>query len=345
VDGDNVDTTVVLNLIGTVRKNADALQRYCELRRKTLGLDEIHLYDMYAPLLPENRIQVPYDDAVKTIETALAPLGKDYVKSMKAAFAGGWVDVYETRNKRSGAYSNSTFLSHPYMLLNYNDTMEDMFTTAHEMGHAMHSFYTLKSQPFVYADYSIFVAEVASAVNEALLLDHLMKHEKDPVKKLALVQQYLDNIRGTFITQTMFADFEYRMHQAAERGAPLTAEALSQMYRDTARDYFGPNVVIDDAYGYTWIRIPHFYRNFYVYKYATSYAASQAISQKVLRGEPQARDNFIRFLSGGSSKYPVDILKDAGVDMSTPVPVELTMQKFDELVTEMERLLQQMGKI
>jgi oligoendopeptidase F len=345
VDNDNVDTTVVLNLINTVKKNAGTLQRYCELRRKALGLDEIHLYDMYAPMLPETRIEVAYDDAVKTIEAAMAPLGEDYVRTMKAGFAGGWVDVYENRNKRSGAYSTATFLSHPYILLNHNDTMEDMFTIAHEMGHAMHSSYTLKTQPFVYADYTIFVAEVASTLNEALLLDHLMKREKDPVKKLALVEQYIGNIRGTLITQTMFADFEYRMHRAAESGTPLTSDTLSQMYRDTARDYFGPNVVIDDAYGYTWIRIPHFYRNFYVYKYATSLAASQAIVQNVLNGKAKAREDYIRFLSGGSSKYPIDLLKDAGVDMSTPAPIEMTMKKFDELVTEMERLLEKAGKI
>jgi len=345
VDGDNIDTTVVLNLIATVKKNAGVLQRYCELRRRALGLDEIHLYDMYAPLLPEDRIEVPYEEAVAKIEAAMAPLGAEYVAAMKAGFAGGWVDVYENQNKRSGAYSSGTFLAHPYILLNYNDTQEDMFTTAHEIGHAMHTWHTMKAQPFIYADYTTFVAEVASTFNEALLLDYLMKNEQDPLRKLALVSQYIDNIRGTFITQTMFADFELRMHRAAEQGLPLTAEALSQMYRDTARDYFGPNVVIDDEYGFTWIRIPHFYRNFYVYKYATSLAGSQALSQKVLAGEPGAKERYIEFLSNGSSKYPIDLLKGAGVDLSTPAPNEMTMQKFDQLVTEMEKLLKQAGRI
>jgi len=345
LDRDNIDTTVYLNLIETVKKNTGTLQRYISLRRRALGLDSIHLYDMITPLIPETRVTVPYDDAVATIEAASAPLGTEYLKAMKEGFAGGWVDVYETKNKRSGAYSMVTYQTHPYMLLNYNDTQDDMFAVAHEMGHCMNTWHSKRAQPFVYATYSYFNAEVASTFNEALLMDHLLKKEKDPKKKLALVNQYIDNIRGTVVTQVMFADYELRIHRAAEAGVPLTSENLTAMYDSTLRDFYGDAVVYDEQYGSTWIRIPHFYRNFYVYKYATSYCASQAISQAVLKKEKGAKERYMEFLSAGSSDYPIIILKKAGVDMTTPAPVEATMKKFTELVDELERLLKQTKRI
>jgi oligoendopeptidase F len=342
LDNDNVDTTVYLNLIETVKKNAGTLQKYVDLRRRALGLDSIHLYDMFAPLIPETRQNVPYEDAVKAIEVATAPLGKDYVTEMVKGFNGRWVDVYENQGKRSGAYSTGTFLSHPYMLLNYNNTTDDEFTVAHEMGHSMNRLLSYKTQPYIYADNPIFLAEIASTFNEALLMDHLLKNEKDAKKKLYLINQYVDQIRGTLITQVMFADFELRMHRAAEAGEPLTAEHLSDMYRATLKDYYGTSVVIDPEYGYTWSRIPHFYRNFYVYKYATSYAASQALAQSVLSGkDKKARDRYLTFLSAGSAKYPIETLKDAGVDLTTSAPVDAAMKKLADLVDQMEKLLKQ----
>jgi oligoendopeptidase F len=345
LDNDNVDTTVYLNLIETVHKNIAPLRKYVQVRREAMKLPDIHLYDFNVALIPETRIEVPYDQAVATIEKALAPLGKEYLDPMEKGFASRWIDVYETKGKRSGAYSSGSYLSHPYMLLNYNNTLDDMFTTAHEMGHSMHTWMSMHHQPYIYSDYRIFVAEVASTFNEALLMDYLLKNEKDPAKKLYLVNQYIDNIRGTVISQVMFAEFELKMHQAAEAGQPLTAESLSKMYKETIQSYYGPDVSWDEEYAYTWIRIPHFYRNFYVYKYATSYAASQALSQRVLGNVKGARDAYLHFLSSGSSKYPLDLLRDAGVDMSKPAPIEMTMKKLGELVDQMEKLLIQTGRI
>jgi oligoendopeptidase F len=345
LDNDNVDTTVFLNLIETVKKNAGTLQKYVDLRRRALGLDSIHLYDMFAPLIPETRQNVEYEDAVKTIEVAMAPLGKDYVTDMTKGFNSRWVDVYENKGKRSGAYSTGTVLSHPYMLLNYNNTLDDEFTTAHEMGHSMNRLLSNRAQPYVYSDNPIFLAEIASTFNEALLMDHLLKNEKDAKKKLYLLNQYIDQVRGTLFTQVLFADFELRMHRAAEAGQPLTAETLGNMYRETLKDYYGNSVVIDPEYGFTWSRIPHFYRNFYVYKYATSFAASQALSQSVLTSKGKdkelARQRYINFLSAGGAKYPIETLKDAGVDLTTPVPVDATMKKFSAAVDQMEKLLKE----
>jgi oligoendopeptidase F len=275
------------------------------------------------------------------IQAAMAPLGEDYVRPMMAGFNSRWVDVYETTAKQEGAYSGSSYLTHPYMLLNYNNTLDDVFTTAHEMGHSMHTWHSCKTQPYVYSGYTLFNAEVASTFNEALLMDYLLKREKDPAKRLYLINRYIDNIRGTVITQVMFADFELKMHRAAEAGEALTAESLSQMYLETLKSYYGSSVVADPEYGYTWIRIPHFYRNFYVYKYATSYCASLAMSQKVLNNEKGARDAYIHYLSSGSSKYPMELVKDAGVDLTSSAPAEATMKKLAELVDEMEKLLKQ----
>jgi oligoendopeptidase F len=345
LDGDNIDTTVYLNLIETVKANAATLQRYADLRRRALKLDSLHFYDMFVPLIPETRQEVMFDDAVKTIELALAPMGKSYVDPMTVGFNSRWIDVYETKAKRNGAYSSGTYLTHPFILLNYNNTMDDMFTVAHEMGHSMHTWHSNKYQPYTYAGYTLFNAEVASTFNEALLMDYLLKKERDTAKRLYLINQYIDNIRNTVITQVMFADFELKMHRASEAGEPLTADALGQMYLETLKSYYGNSVVIDPEYAYTWIRIPHFYRNFYVYKYATSFCASQALSQKVLKGEKGAKEAFISYLSSGSSKYPLELLNDAGVDMSSPAPIEATMKKLSELVDEMERLLKQTKRI
>ena len=345
LNSDNVDTNVYLNLISAVKRNNGVLQRYCDLRRRALGMDSIHLYDMSVALIPETDVKMPYEEAVSTITQALAPLGKDYLEPMARSFNSRWIDVYENKGKQAGAYSTGSYLSHPFILLNYNDTMDDMFTVAHEMGHSMHTWFSREHQPYVYSSYPLFSAEVASTFNEALLMDHLLKKEKDPKKKLALVNQYIDNIRGTVITQVMFADFELKMHRAAEAGEPLTAENLGHLYMETVRDFYGNAVAYDADYAYTWARIPHFYRNFYVYKYATAFCASQAMSQKVLKGEKGATEKLIGFISSGSSDYPIELLKKAGVDLTTPVPVDATMKKFGELVNEMEKLLKETGRI
>jgi oligoendopeptidase F len=345
LDGENIDTTVYHNLIETVRQNIEPLHKYLRLRRQALGLDSIHQYDFLVPLITETNVKIPYEEAVKTVQTALVPLGPEYLAEMKKGFEDHWIDVYETKGKRTGGYSWGGYPHHPYILLNYNDTMNEMFTVAHEMGHAMNRWYSYRDQSFLYSENPIFVAEVASTFNEALLMDYLLKKETDPKKKLYLVNQYVDQILGTVIRQTMWADYELKMHEAVERGEPLTSENLCKMYRETVQSYYGTDLTWDDWYDYTWIRVPHFYYNFYVYKYATSFAASQALSQKVLNKEKGAREAYLHFLASGSSKYPLELLKDAGVDMSKPAPVQATMTKFGQLVDEMEKLLIQTQQI
>ncbi|MCB1058980.1 MAG: oligoendopeptidase F [Calditrichaeota bacterium] len=340
MDNDNVDTTVYLNLISTVKEHLAPLHKYCELRQKTLGLDELHFYDFSTPIVGDAP-EWPYDDGLAVIQNALTPLGQEYEGGVHQVFNSRWVDVYETTAKRSGAYSWGSYRSHPYMLLNYHNTLDDVFTTAHELGHTMHTWYTYKHQPQIYADYAIFVAEVASTFNEALLMDYLLKTETDPEKRLVYVNQYIDNIHGTIIRQTVFAEFELEMHRMYERGEPLTADALDELYHRVAAEYYAPEVTIDPQYDVTWARIPHFYSNFYVYKYATSMSAALALSERVLNGGQQELDDYLGFLSGGSSKYPLDLLKGAGVDMSTPQPIEAAMKKFGELVDELDVLLAQ----
>lgn len=343
VDNDNVDTTVYLNLISTVKANLEPLQKYSRLRREALGLKELHFYDFSAPITGDAP-NWDYETGIATIKTALKPLGKEYGDALAGAYDNRWVDVYETTAKRSGAYSWGSYKSHPYMLLNYHGTLDDVFTNAHEIGHTMHTWYTYKYQPQIYADYAIFVAEVASTFNEALLMDHLLATETDPEKRLVYVNQYIDNIQGTIIRQTLFADFELQMHQMYERGEPLTADALSELYHKVASEYYAPEVVIDPQYDFTWLRIPHFYSNFYVYKYATSMAAALALSERVQNGGEKELQDYLGFLAGGSSKYPLELLKGAGVDMSSPAPIEAAMKKFGELVDELEVLLAEQNK-
>ncbi|MBL0063088.1 MAG: oligoendopeptidase F [bacterium] len=343
VDNDNVDTTVYLNLITTVKANLAPLHKYSKLRREALGLDELHMYDYSAPIVGEAP-EWKYEDGVVAIKEALKPLGKEYGDAVAHAIDNRWIDVYETTAKRSGAYSWGSYKSHPYMLLNYHGTLDDVFTNAHEMGHTMHTYFTYKHQPQIYAEYAIFVAEVASTFNEALLMDHLLATETDPQKRLVYINQYIDNIQGTIIRQTLFAEFELEMHRMYERGEPLTAESLSALYKSILTEYYAPEVTIDDQYAYTWMRIPHFYSNFYVYKYATSMAAALALSDRVEKGGEQELNDYLGFLGGGSSKYPLDLLKGAGVDMSTPAPIEAAMKKFGELVDELEVLLAENSK-
>ncbi|MBK6910226.1 MAG: oligoendopeptidase F [bacterium] len=338
VDNDNVDTTVYLNLISTVKANLEPLHKYSRLRRETLDLKELHMYDYSAPIVGEAP-HWEYEDGITTIKAALQPLGPDYMAGVDKIFSNRWVDVYETEAKRSGAYSWGSYRSHPYMLLNYHGTLDDVFTNAHELGHTMHTYLTYGNQPQIYADYAIFVAEVASTFNEALLIDHMLATETDPEKKLVYVNQFLDNIHGTIIRQTLFAEFELEMHRMYERGEPLTAESLAELYRGILESYYSPEVTIDEQYGYTWLRIPHFYSNFYVYKYATSMAAALALADRVENGGEQELNDYLGFLKGGSSKYPLELLNGAGVDMSSPAPIEAAMRTFSRLVDELEVLL------
>ena len=338
---DNVPISVYTNLIETVHEHLPKLHRYMEIRRQQLGIDEVHLYDTFVPLVESDSPRIGYDDAVALISTALEPLSEEYLVPMKDGFASRWIDVYETQGKKSGAYSMGIYSTHPNILLNYNDTYNEMFTVAHEMGHSMHTWFTQHNQPPVYGDYPIFVAEVASTCNEVILADYLRKRAKDREEKLYLVNLELENIRGTVINQTMWAEYELLLHDQAEKDMPLTYDSMAATYRELVERYFGPAYAHDEEVGGYWTRIPHFYRGFYVYKYATSYCASVALAQGVLTGDPDKIEAYLGFLKAGSSNYPIEILKNAGVDMSTPQPIQATMELFGELLKELEVLLEE----
>ncbi len=336
---DNVPIEVYDNLLSTVYNHVGSLNRYMELRKKVLGLDEIHMYDTAVPIVEDVNVKVSYDEAKTTLEEAFKPLGEEYVNIIKEALNSRWIDVYETEGKATGAYSWGTFTSHPYMLMNYNGTMDHMFTLAHELGHSMHTYYTNKTQPYATADYALFVAEVASTFNENLLLDYLMKTTDDKQEKLVLLDQWINNFLGTVFTQVIFGEFERTAHQMIQDGVPITVESLSKIVNNLDKKWYGASTVIDDGYALNWGRIGHYYRTFYVYKYATSLCASTALAKSVIDGEEGAIDKYMNFLKSGGSDYPIEILKKAGVDMSSPEPIEQAMQLFDSLVIQMEDLL------
>lgn len=336
---DNVPIEVYDNLLNTVYNHVGSINKYMELRKKVLGLDEIHLYDTAVPIVEDVDVKVPYEEAKEILEKAFEPLGEEYVSMIKKALNSRWIDVYETEGKAAGAYSWGTYTSHPYMLMNYNGTMDHMFTLAHELGHAMHSYYSDKTQPYATAGYALFVAEVASTFNENLLLDYLMKNTDDDKQKLVLLDQWINNFLGTVFTQVIFGEFERKAHQMVQDGIPLTVESLNKIVHDIDEKWYGDVVVIDDGYALNWGRISHYYRTFYVYKYATSLCASTALAKSVLDGEEGALEKYMQFLQSGGSDYPIEILKKAGVDMSSPEPVEQAMQLFDSLVAQMEDLL------
>ncbi len=339
LSGGNIPEEVYDNLISVVHQYLPVLHRYIELRKKVLGVDELKMYDIYVPLVEIPKKEVPYREAIRIMEEGLAPLGKEYMDRVLAGIDAGWIDVYENEGKTSGAYSFGSYDSFPYILLNYNDTLKDVFTLVHEMGHSMHSSYTRENQPFTYGSHSIFTAEVASTVNESLLMQHLLNKETDPVMRKYILNLYIEEFRTTLFRQTMFAEFENMTHKYVEDGGSLTAEWLCEEYDKLNKLYFGPALAQDDYIQYEWARIPHFYRSFYVYQYATGYSAATAISKKILsEGEP-ARDAYIEFLKTGDSDYPVELLKIAGVDMSTKEPVVLAMETFKSLVEELEKLL------
>lgn len=339
LSGDNIALSVYDNLISVVNDNLDLVYRYMEIRRKLLGVDQLHMYDVYVPLVEMPKETIPYEKALEIVNEGLAPLGEEYLDRMNKGFASGWVDVYENEGKTSGAYSFGSYDSMPYMLLNYTGRLQDVFTVIHEMGHSMHSSYTREAQPFVYGGHSIFTAEVASTVNESLLMKHLLKNAKDKKEKMYLLNLYIEEFRTTLFRQTMFAEFEKLTHEAVEKGEVLTSEWLSEEYEKLNKKYFGGAVVSDPQIAMEWARIPHFYNSFYVYKYATGYSAATAISQKILSEGPAERDNYIKFLKSGDSDYPVELLKIAGVDMSRPEPIKQAMETFKSLVEELEQLV------
>lgn len=341
LDGDNVPVAVYDHLIAAVHEAFPLMHRYMAMRKKLLKLDELHPYDLYVPMIAASQEKIEYDRAVETIIEALGVLGGEYVEPMKQGFSSRWIDVYATRGKRSGAYCSGTYSVHPYLLLNYEGTANDRSTVAHEMGHAMHTWFSTHHQPVIYGDYSIFCAEVASTVNEVILNHHLMQKATTKQQRLELVNSLLENIRTTVFRQTLFAEFERITHKMVEEGKPLTPDILQQIYRDLNRQYYGEGVVMDSEWDSECLRIPHFYSNFYVYKYATSYSAASDIGRRIIAGEPAARDGLLKFLKAGSSVYPIDCLKLAGVDMTTPEPVRNCMKLFGEKLDEMERLLAQ----
>ena len=342
LDADNVPVDVLDNLIETVGKNTSAVRRYHGIRRAIMQVDTLQHWDTYVALIPALDEEIPYEKAVETIEKGLEPLGAKYVEDMTKGFASRWIDVYENVGKRSGAYSSGTAAApHPYMLLNYESRMDDMFTLAHEMGHSMHTFYSVANQPQVYSDYSIFVAEVASTTNEAILMHSLLGQPMDRTRKIFLLNQYIEKILGTVYTQVMFSEFEKRTHEMAERGEPLTLDALNAVYLELIDKYSGGAIHYGPRSGEGWCRIGHFYRNFYVYKYATSYAAATALAQGIVDEKAGARDAYLTFLASGSSDYPIDLLKKAGVDLSTPAAVQATCDLLSKLVGELDELVAQ----
>ncbi len=339
LDRTNVPTSVYLNLIEAVHKNADKMHRYVRLRKKLLGVDELHFYDVYTPLVSDVDKKIPYAEAKQTVYDSLAPLGEDYRRILKEGFDNRWVDVYQNVGKRSGAYSAGAAV-HPYVLMNYTGTLDSQFTLAHEMGHALHSYHSNKYQNPIDADYVIFVAEVASTCNEALLMEYLLGKTTDKKERAYLINHFLEQFKGTLYRQTMFAEFELNIGRMVQEGKTLTAEVLCDEYRRLNELYFGPDMVVDDEIAMEWARIPHFYYNYYVFQYATGYAAAIALSRRILNeGEPAVHD-YIRFLSGGCSKSPIDLLMDAGVDMTSPAPVEQALELFGTLLNEMEALME-----
>lgn len=336
----NIPEKVYDQLVDTVNDHLHLLHRYVALRKKVLGVDKLHMYDLYTPLVKDVKMEITYDEAKDIILKGLAPLGEEYVGVLKEGFENRWVDVHENKGKRSGAYSSGAYGTNPYILMNWQDNVNNLFTLVHEFGHSVHSYFTRKAQPFPYGDYSIFVAEVASTCNEALLNDYLLKSIDDEQKRLYLLNHYLEGFRGTVFRQTMFAEFEHLIHEKAQNNEALTAETLTKEYYELNKKYFGDkDIVIDEEIGLEWSRIPHFYYNYYVYQYATGFSAATALSKQILTEGQPAVERYLEFLSSGSSDYPIDVLKKAGVDMTSSKPIEEALKVFEEKLTELEAML------
>jgi len=346
LDDDNVPVEVYENLIRQVRAGTKPLQRYHTLRKAALGLDQYHLYDSYIPLVDFEKTY-EYDDVVDMVIESMAPLGRDYQKKLRRAFSGRWVDVYESKGKRSGAYSARVYGVHPYILMNYSNTLDDVFTLAHEMGHSVHTMYAHENQPYATTDYTTFVAEVSSTMAEAFLLDYLLSQTNDPKERIALLSLAINNITGTFYTQVMFADFELRAHRLVEEGKPITAEVLNNIYKELLVDYYADAIEIDELYSVTWARIPHFYfAPYYVYQYATCFASSAKLFKDMVQGnrreQKQARNKYLGLLKSGGNDYPMEQLKKAGVDLARPATIQAILEQMDDLVTKLDAELKRL---
>ena len=335
----DIPVEVYKNAIETINHQLKSLHRYVELKKKLLGLDEMHMYDLYVPVIDVPKTHIEYNDAVEMVKEGLKPLGKEYLEIFDEGIHEGWVDVYENKGKRSGAYSWGSYDTMPYVLLNYNYELNDVSTLAHEMGHSIHSYYTRKEQPYVYGNYTLFCAEVASTTNEILLISDLINKEQDKNKKLYLINQELEQIRTTVYRQLMFAEFELITHETLENGGSLTSDDLNQIWFDLNKKYFGPEMIVDEEIQIEWARIPHFYSDFYVYQYATGYAAASAFAKSILENGETAVEKYKGFLKAGGSLYPIDTLQQAGVDMTTPKPLEATIERFNELLDMLEELI------
>lgn len=336
---DNVPVKVYDNLIDTIHRRLDLMHRYIKIRKKALGLDELHMYDIYVPLVKDYDKKVSYEEAQTLVLEGLSPMGKEYVDILKQGFNSGWIDVYENRGKTGGAYSWGCYGTHPYVLLNFQGKLNDVFTIAHEMGHAIHTYYSFSHQPYVYAQYPIILAEVASTCNEAIMINYLLERAKQKEEKMFLLNHFMEQFKGTVYRQVMFAEFEKMTHEMAESGEPLNAEVLNKVYHELNVKYYGRDIVVDEQIDYEWARIPHFYTSFYVYKYATGFSAAIAISEKILKEGSRAVERFKEFLSGGSSDYPLELLKKVGVDLTEPKPVMDALQVFEKLLDEYESLM------
>lgn len=338
----NVPERVYDNLIETIHNNMDVMHRYVRLRKKMLGVDALHMYDVYVPLLAECDKKYSFDEARQMVKEGLEPLGTEYAALLDRAFTERWIDRYENEGKRGGAYSWGSYDTTPYVLMNYDQTLDSVFTLAHELGHSMHSYYSCTSQPYAYAEYKIFVAEVASTCNEALLIRHLLKRCTDLQERAHLINHFLESFKGTVYRQTMFAEFEMICHKKVEAGEPLTAKELRALYKELNTRYFGADMVTDDAISMEWARIPHFYTPFYVYQYATGFSAAIALSERILTEGEAALADYKAFLKTGSSMDPIEELRIAGVDMEQPEPIQKALDLFAELVTEMEQICEQL---
>jgi len=343
LDSPNIPTTVYTRLIDGVNRSLPSFHRYLKLRKRMMGLDELHYYDLYAPLVGSVDLSYTPEEAQKHVLAALAPLGTEYTSVLQRAFNERWVDLFPNPGKRSGAYSNGgAYDVHPYVLMNYNGKYDDMSTIAHELGHSMHSYFSNKTQPYPLAGYPTFVAEVASTFNESLLIDHMLKTIKDDDTRLTVLGNYLEGIKGTVFRQTQFAEFELKMHEMAQKGQPVTGDALAKLYMEITKRYYGHDQgvsIVDDYIAHEWSYVPHFYRDFYVFQYATSFTASSALAAKVKSGDEGAKKRYLAFISSGGSKYPIDLLKEAGVDMTTDEPLDLTMKEMNRVMDEMEAIL------
>lgn len=336
--GDKIPKDVYTNLIDTIHESLPQLHRYLKLRKKMLKVDELHMYDLFAPLVDEFKMDITYQEAKEIVRKSLEPLGNSYLEALQEGYDSGWIDVYENENKRSGAYSWGAYGTHPYVLLNHKDNLNSMFTLAHEMGHAIHSYLSDQHQEYRYAQYTIFLAEVASTLNESLLMDYLLKKTTDPKEKMYLLTYYADQFRTTVFRQTMFAEFEKIVHEKAEAGESLTPEDFSRIYYELNQLYHGSDMVVDQDIEMEWARIPHFYNSFYVYKYATGFSAATSFAKQILEEGQPAVDRYLGFLQSGGSDYSIEILKRAGVDMSSPEPIKQAMEVFKSLIDQMEEL-------